>query len=302
MPSPAANHRYDLIALDLDGTLLNSQGKVSEANCKAIAAARQAGVRITICTGRGLVESRAALTQIGQTDPVVVAGGAIVSCPVSNRTEHRFSVAPALVRSSVATMLDHDHAALVLKDPVEAGYDYLVVTGPNNLDIDPVTKWWFETMNVGVRYVRSIDDDEHPEHTVRVGACGTRRACDEMSFFLKQSAGSGAIIHHFPAVVAPASASTTGEGDMLHVLELFHASAHKWAAIDVLAKRWNIPHGRIAAIGDQINDVSMLQGAGLGIAMGNAVESARSVAKRQTRSNNDDGVAHAIHNILDGSW
>ena len=73
MPTP----KYDLIALDLDGTLLDSKGHVSAANREAVKAARQAGVRITVCTGRGLIESRRALDQIEQVDPVVVAGGAV---------------------------------------------------------------------------------------------------------------------------------------------------------------------------------------------------------------------------------
>lgn len=296
------NHRYDLIAIDLDGTLLNSAGLVSDTNFRAIVAARQAGVRITICTGRGLVESRPALTRIDQQDPVVVAGGSIVACPKSGQTEHRFAIPLDLVRHAVGAMLSHDHAALVLKDPVEAGYDYLVVTGPTGLDVDPVTKWWFQTMKVGVRYVQSLDEDPHPEHTVRVGACARARHCAAMQVDIQKLAGDSAIVHHFPAVVAPASASLTGDGETLHVLELFHAGANKWSAIRVLADRWNIPHGRIAAIGDQINDVSMLEGAGLGVAMGNAVASARKAASRHTAHHDHDGVAHAIDQVLSGAW
>jgi hydroxymethylpyrimidine pyrophosphatase-like HAD family hydrolase len=118
----------------------------------------------------------------------------------------------------------------------------------------------------------------------------------------KKAAGASAIVHHFPAVVAPDSARITDDGETLHVLELFHADANKWSAIGVLAERWKLPHARIAAIGDQVNDVSMLEGAGLGIAMGNAIESARNAARQHTRGHDDDGVAHAIHNILDGTW
>jgi 5-amino-6-(5-phospho-D-ribitylamino)uracil phosphatase len=295
-------HRYDLIALDLDGTLLDSAGRVSAANQGAILAARQAGVRVTICTGRGLVESRSALDQIKQADPVVVAGGAIVSCPQTSRTEHRFAVSENLVQAAVDTIHAHKAAALVLKDPVEAGYDYLVVTGHEGFDLDPVTRWWFKTMNVGVKYVQTLAADPHPEHTVRVGACASARTCEAMMRDLHVASKNSATIHHFPAVVAPDSARITDEGETLHVLELFHADANKWSAIRVLAQRWNIPHTRIAAVGDQINDVSMLEGSGLGIAMGNAVDAAKNVAQRHTHHHNDDGVAHAIHNILSGSW
>ena len=65
----------DVLAIDLDGTLLGRDKKVSRANIEAIDRARQAGVHVLICTGRGLVESRSAREAIGQELPVMVAGG-----------------------------------------------------------------------------------------------------------------------------------------------------------------------------------------------------------------------------------
>lgn len=55
---------------------------------------------------------------------------------------------------------------LALKDSVEAGYEYLVVIGKDRLPLDPVTCWWFDHMNVSVRYAETLAEDEHPEHTV----------------------------------------------------------------------------------------------------------------------------------------
>ncbi len=297
-----ANRRYDLLAIDLDGTLFDGKGRVSEANRAALRAARDQGLRTTICTGRGLVECAHALEWIGQTDPVVVAGGAIVACPRSRRTRHRFAVDLDLVRRAVGTLLAHDHAALVLKDPLEAGYDYLVVRGEAEVPLDPVTMWWFQAMNVRVRYARTLEEDQHPEHTVRVGACGKASACAAIMRDLRQAAGERAIIHHFPAVVAPDDASRTEDGDTLHVLELFDAGARKWSGIEVVAQDLGIPLSRIAAVGDQVNDLDMIEHAALGIAMGNAIASVREKADRCTLSNDDDGVAHAITKILSGEW
>ena len=85
-------------------------------------------------------------------------------------------------------------------------------------------------------------------------------------------------------------------------LELFHLSANKWESVRVLAEGWKIPPARICAIGDQVNDVSMIEQAGLGIAMGNAIEPVRKAAKRHTKRNDEDGVAHAIEQVLGGHW
>ena len=58
----------------------------------------------------------------------------------------------------------------------------------------------------------------------------------------------------------------------------------------------------IAAIGDEVNDLAMIEGAGLGIAMGNAVASVKKAARVQTLSHAEDGVAHAIDRILSAEW
>ncbi len=295
-------HRYDLIAIDLDGTLLDPMGIVSARNLSALAAARDAGIRIAICTGRGLVECRHILAKIAQVEPVVVAGGAIISDPVSGGTVHRFAIDLGMVADTVQRLITHGHPALVLKDPVEAGYDYLVVQGRERLALDPVTLWWFESMNVRVRYVADLAEDGHPEHTVRVGACGLSGTMAQIKRELEGVCGTRACIHHFPAVVAPEVARRTSDGQTLHVLELFDNGANKWSAVQVLARKLGVNPTRIAAIGDEINDESMIRGAALGIAMGNAVEVIRSAAARHTTANTDDGVATAIDQILSGEW
>jgi hydroxymethylpyrimidine pyrophosphatase-like HAD family hydrolase len=294
--------RYDLLAVDLDGTLLDSAGRVPERNLSALRAARRAGMRVVVCTGRGLVECRHYLREIDQQEPVVVAGGSIIADPHSGRTLHRFPVDIPLVERAVRTLNANGHAALVLKDPSETGYDYLVVQGEERHALDPVTEWWFASMNVVVRFAGRLDEDHHPQHTVRVGACGLSDALDVIRRDLLAAAGDTAIVHSFPAVVAPEHASRCSDGQTLHVLELFHARANKWSAVERLARDWNIPSTRIAAIGDQINDVSMVAGAGLGIAMANAVPEVLAVARQRTAGNDDAGVAEAVHRILDGEW
>lgn len=294
--------RYSMLALDLDGTLLSTAGVVSAENIAAVGRARRAGLEVTICTGRGLIECRPALGSIGQTGPVVVAGGSIVACPRTSRTLHRFSIDREMVARTVGTLLAHGHPALILKDPLEAGYDYLVVTGDERHPLDPVTRWWFDTMDVKVRYAHRLDEDEHPEHTVRVGACGLSGGLGRMKRELLEEFGERVTIHAFPCVVAPHMARVAADGQTLHILEVFDRSATKWSAITHLAAQAGVPAERIAAIGDEVNDVPMLVGAGLGVAMGNAVPAVREVADRHTLGNDEHGVAHAIDQILAGVW
>lgn len=291
---------YDLLAVDLDGTLIGPDHRVSDRNLDALRRARAAGIRTIVCTGRSLAECRHVLDRIDQQDPAIVAGGAIIACPQTDRTLHRFAVDPAVVAHAADVMLEMQHAALVLKDPLAAGYDYLVVRGLRRVPLDPVTAWWFASMNVRTREVASVAEDEHPEHSVRVGACGPASSMARAKARLHERFADDLLIHHFAAVVAPDSARKTDAGDVLHVLEAFDKGANKWSAISHLARRWGIPPARTAAIGDEINDVSMITSAGLGIAMGNAIPAVKGAAKAHTAPNDQDGVAHAIDRILAG--
>jgi hydroxymethylpyrimidine pyrophosphatase-like HAD family hydrolase len=300
-------HKYDLIAIDLDGTLLCSRGQVSDVNARAIERATRAGVRVSVCTGRGFNECKHVTSKLASREPVVVAGGAILSHAESGRTIHRFPMNAGLVRRLVQTLTSHGHAALVLKDPagvdepgISPGHDYLIVSPTGEQAIDPITRWWFREHGIMFHVVPSIDLDEHPDHTVRVGVCGTRGRTQAAADELKHAFASEVVFHHFGAVVPGDDKKPLD--DQIVILEAFDKSVNKWAAIRWLAGRHRIEPKRIAAIGNDINDVAMLAAAGLGVAMENAIPEARSAAGRHTRSNDADGVAHAIEMILAGEW
>jgi hydroxymethylpyrimidine pyrophosphatase-like HAD family hydrolase len=297
--------KYDLLAVDLDGTLLDPLGRVSARNAAAITRARDAGIQIVVCTGRGLIECRDALEAIAHDDPAVVAGGAIIACPTSGRTLHRFPMNARLVTELADALVASGHAALVLKDPAGAGYDYLVVTGSSSgakAALDPITAWWFEQLRPSVRFAARIQDDEHPEHTVRVGLCGSMEATRGVAARLNGEFDERIVLHDFPAVV-PAEPGKPSRGTReVIIIEAFDRAVSKWTAIEWVCGQRAIATGRVAAIGDQINDLAMIRGAGLGIAMGNAVDAVKKTAAVTTGPNTEDGVAAAVDRILAGEW
>lgn len=303
--------RYKLIAIDLDGTLLNRDHSVSAANVRAIARAREAGATVVVCTGRGLVESRQAIDAIGQTEPVIVAGGSIIADPTNGSTLHRFPMDRGIVRDASELLLGHGFPVLVLKDSSAVGYDYLVIEGDERHPLDPITLWWFGKMDVTWRTAASLDDDEHPEHTVRFGVCGRASELSVVRSRVHERFGERVMVMHFPAVVAPgatlggAVGSSAGQmriDEEIDIFEVFDRRANKWSALSYLAGELGVEPNAIAAIGDQVNDVEMIQHAALGVAMGNATEQIKGLANVTTASNAEDGVAVAIERMLDGSW
>ncbi len=292
--------RYDILAIDLDGTLLGADGQVSPGNRAAVERARRAGMLVLPCTGRGLVECQEVLAQFDHTGPVVVAGGAMICDGSTGQTLHRFGVNRHIVAASTAFIHDAGHAALVLKDRTETGHDYLVVTSESDHPVDPVSLWWFEEFNLTTRFVRSLEDDEHPDSTVRVGLVADSRDSVPLVDRMKAELGPEVLLHSFPALIADEH-SKSGDREV-HILEVFDKQAHKWGAIEWVAQRQALLGTRVAAIGDHVNDLTMLERSALGIAMGNAVPEAMEVSDVTTRRNIDDGVAHAIDQILDGVW
>ncbi|MGP1347015.1 MAG: HAD-IIB family hydrolase [Phycisphaerales bacterium] len=298
----------DLIALDLDGTLFDHTGRVPPENAAAIDAARKAGIEVVICTGRGFRESAHAIESIRAYEPaagrsvapIVNAGGAMITDASAGRTLHRWSMQTDLVADLCDHFAARGRAPLLLKDRDAAGFDYLVIdSGP----IEPPTRWWFEHMDVKVKFAASLDADPHPEHTVRVGFAAHASDMTELARSLAHQFEARVAMQHFAAVSAKDATSAFGVRDeTIHLLEVFDPQVSKWTAIRHIAAEHDIPRHRIAAIGDEVNDRQMIEGAALGIAMGNAIPQIKDIAHAHTRSHDQAGVAWAIAAILSNTW
>lgn len=288
------NHRYDLLVIDLDGTLLDRSNRVPVENRRAIERAREAGIEVMIATGRALVESREALSMIDHDGLVVTAGGSMLNDARSGETRRRFVLTPDVVREVTNRLLEHGHKVLILKDAHAAGYDYLAV-GRGRMN--PASEWWFSTMNAVVRHADHVDLDEHPDHTVRTGVVADSDHLAPLADSLREVLGERAFLQHWAAVTAK---ETTGSST--HLLEVFSPNVNKWTMISAYGRDTGRDAERIAAIGDGLNDVELVQAAGLGIAMANADERVRRVADRHTLDHEQAGVAYAIDRILEGAW
>jgi 5-amino-6-(5-phospho-D-ribitylamino)uracil phosphatase len=279
---------YRLLAVDVDGTLLNSRNEVSPENRRALHRAHEAGLRVCLCTGRSLSETRDVIDQLGlDSDAGVFVFGAVVSELPAGRTVHRAEIPAPLASRLVGHFTERGYPVLVLYDGTAdgCGWDYRLIAGERN--VEAYEQWlrfaparcerldaWQNGPYAPVR-IGIIDNPEHIEETVTL--LGRQFPPSELKF-------------------NPIYAPNYG----LHVVECFAPQVNKWYGIGRVAARMGIAEHQIVAVGDDVNDLEMITHAGLGVAMGNAILRIKAAAGWHAPSNDENGVAAVVEAVLRG--
>ncbi|MCC7203806.1 MAG: HAD hydrolase family protein, partial [Phycisphaeraceae bacterium] len=222
----------------------------------------------------------------------VFVGGAAVCLVTDGASLDLAVIEPHLALEAVQTLFDLPEAVLVYQDASLTGHDYLV-TGRGSLS--PQTQWWFERTESRVRFAQDVTlDDLH--HTLRVGIVSTGERMAAVKPVLRDALGERVFLQSFEAV------QEARPGVSVHVLEVFAQGVDKWRGIEWLARQRGVAPEQVAVIGDEVNDLAMLRGAGCGIAMANAIDPVKQAARHVTLTCDQHGVAHAIDKLLREEW
>jgi 5-amino-6-(5-phospho-D-ribitylamino)uracil phosphatase len=274
---------YDLLAIDLDGTLLDAEHHVPARNRAALHVAHEAGLKIVLCTGRSFTETRPILNEIGlDLDATVTVGGALLTEAATGRTFAITTIPPAIARDAANWLLARDYAVVWLRDADAVGFDGYVI---NHARLHPAIQRWFEMTPCAMRHRIDLPgDDEAPLRiTVVDDIAVLDRISDEFSRVF-----DGRLTHNIIRV--PTYGFT--------VLEAFESSVSKWSGIRKLCERWRVDPRRTVAVGDDVNDLSMIEHAGLGVAVANAKPAVLRAATRHVAANEACGVAELIEQLL----
>lgn len=273
--------RYRLLAIDLDGTLLDSRREVPEENVRAIRSAKAAGVEIAIVTGRRFPALRRYVAPLG-IDPFVVANsGALVRSGLSGGILRR-------------RLLPIEVALRVLELAELAGMEPVVHDGP-----DAEGNLILRTSARGVRSMKRYLNQSYPEpqwvstirierEPVQIGFTGTVSEVRELETTLREGLGE----------LRASFARTEYPEERLALLDVLATSATKSQALEFLAETLGIDVLSTMAIGDNWNDLEMLERAGLGVLMANASSELKGRGLAETTSNDEAGVAFAIARYL----
>lgn len=278
-----ANRDYDLLAVDLDGTLLDSQHRLSQRNRDALHRVHQAGLRIVLCTGRSFPETRPILEDIGlDLDATVTVFGAVITDVPSGRTLERTPIRLDVACQVTDWFSRRGFAVLWLNDGEEAGFDGYVIDGPRR---HSAVDRWVQRSPCRISCVAHLTGDVYPP--VRISIIDEPEVLVEVSAELGQEF-DGRLRHNL--LRAPAYDLT--------IIETFAPQVSKWYGIQWLCQRWGIDAVRTVAVGDDVNDLDLVRSAGLGVAVANAHPDLKRVAGRTTADNDSDGVAVLIDELL----
>lgn len=273
---------YDLLAIDLDGTLLDNLGALPGRNREALHRAHASGMKIVLCTGRCLAETRSVVDEIGlDLDACVTCSGAVLTELATQRTLSAETIGPPLALEASGWFAERDYTVLWLTQPEPDGSEGYVLPGANR---HPAIDVWLARAPFRMRE----NGPPHPQtDPLRLTIIDRAPTLAPVAVELEAAFGERLTHNLMPA----------RRGDFA-VIEVFRAGVDKWSGILKLCRRWSIDPRRTAAIGDEVNDLPMIRGAGLGVAMGNAAPPVRAAAKRHVADNQACGVAELIDALL----
>ena len=281
---------YRLLALDIDGTLVGPDSLVPAEVVFALAEARAAGVGICLATGRSFVESVGTWRQLALAapfQPMILVGGALVSEPDTGRSLYQKMIPWAVACEFAEAMNDMGHVAMVLVDAWRWGLDYLVTEAG---DHQAATRDWFSKMNVRVRRVGRLaglaDSADRPD-ALRISIVVAPTDAPAAAEALRARFAGRLNIR---AILAPNYG--------VWIVEAHAAGADKLTALKYVAQAVRLGPGHLAAVGDDINDLPMLQGVGLGVAMAQAPQVLRNIARHTAA----DGLAAFIRQLAAGHF
>jgi Cof subfamily protein (haloacid dehalogenase superfamily) len=273
---------FRLLALDLDGTLLDPYGKLPDAARRAVGEARSAGLEVVLCTGRRFRTALPLLRELELEGHVVVNNGVLVKDIATARTLHHAYLPEELYADALELMREAG-PPLVYIDAYEEGTDMLVEADPR-------------THRFQADYL-----EDHEEHCRVVDDLA---GVDRTDVIMLSRMGDEATL----LPLRERAALRFGERLHTHVIwnknyeglifELLSPASGKWRALERVASERGIGADEIAAVGDDVNDAELLSRAGLGIAMGNAVDEVKQAADLVVRGNAEGGVVEAIDRVL----
>ncbi len=281
-----------LLALDLDGTLLDSTGTVPEANRRAIRSAEEAGVLVTIATGRRFRDARPVGIEMEFNAPLITHNGALLKYAESLETVSASLLDGDTVQEVVRVGKEFGGNALVSADPHGKGSMLYDRVSADNIPLQRYLEWSTrlhgDDAEKAVLHVEDLHDALPDHEVIHISFSGQCEPMTQMMSFLTDELGDSVKI--LPTIYPKLDFT---------LIDILPPDASKGTGVEKLAILNGLTADNVMVIGDNFNDLDMLQFAGTPVVMGNADAGLLERPEfYKTLSNNEGGVAAAIERFI----
>lgn len=288
---------YKLVAIDLDGTLLNSYGEVSENTRKALKKAKETGTEIVLSSGRPISSTESLAVELGVDNYLISGNGAAVYDIQNQKILYdRFLTKQQVL--DIAKMCEENSFFynVYTEDEVIASslnYNILFYHKENIKKVEEKRTHINIVQNIE-EYIKQSGKEKFLKITV----------CDESKFIfnsimkrLKEIQGIDVL--EIAYMSRKKIKDGTNDVDIqYYYTEITNENVNKWTAIQYLLDKLNIRPKEVMAIGDNFNDKEMIEEAGLGVVMGNSNPKMKEIGDVIVADNNSEGVLEAINKYI----
>lgn len=279
---------YKLIAIDIDGTLLNSKSELTEKTIDALKRASEKGVYIVLTSGRMSTVVNDFCKKIGADKYLIAENGASIVDMEKQEIIYKNYIPKNVVLDIVDTCEENDIYYMIYtnKELIVKSLKHMALFFYKQ-NYNPNAR--IETHIADRTYIEDINDD-----FTKIMICDEDRAVYN-SIVNKLDKISAIDVTAIPHISQKTVVVGTEETTISYsYADIAARGTNKWSAIEVLMEMLDIDSNEVIAIGDNINDMQMVKNAGLGVAMENGSPALKEVAKEIAPSNDDDGVAYIV--------
>ena len=288
---------YKLAAIDLDGTMLNQYGVVTEKTKEAIQNAQKSGIEVIIASGRPIDSIKAIAKEIKCEKYFISGNGAIIYDLAKNEIIYQNILKKQKVLDIIKICEENSiyYNIYTEKEIIAKSLQCNVLYyHKENANKDEENKTHINIVENVYDYIKNRD-----EKVIKITVCENNQSIFNSIMRKLKEIDEIEVLD-----ISHMSRKLIKQGTEEVPIEYFYTeisakNVDKWNAIEFLKEKLDIKTEEIIAIGDNINDKKMIEKAGLGIAMGQSHPAIKEVANKTTFSNTEDGVAHALQLILE---
>ncbi len=284
---------YKLVAIDLDGTMLNHYGEISERTKETVRRCIEKGVEIVLASGRPIDSIKTIAEELGIKGYFIAGNGALVYDLQKNemiyenyiKKEKVLEIIKICEENSIAYNVYTDKVILTTNLKFNVLYYY-----KENLKKEENKQTNISIVENMYEYVENMKDEKFLKITI----------CDQNSTIFHSIIKKVKEINGIEVLdISHMARKIIKQGTEEIPVEYFYteisaSNVDKWEAIEFLRKRMGLAKEEVMAIGDNINDKKMIENAGMGIAMKGSTMEILKIARDITETNDNDGVASAL--------